>query len=81
MKTEARKGKEAGCAPGRKKHRTGEAGGRPSWRSSFLGDPGAQFFCRKRWRSFAFYFSSLAEPVAAARSGQGRAVFPARAHP
>jgi len=75
MKTEARKGKEAGCAPGRKKHRTGEAGGRPSWRSSFLGDPGAQFFCRKRWRSFAFYFSSLVEPVAAARSGPGRAVF------
>jgi len=26
-------------------------------------------------RSFCFCFSSLAEPVAAARSGQGRAVF------
>jgi hypothetical protein len=28
--------------------KTGEARGRPSWESSFLGDPGAKFFCRKR---------------------------------
>jgi len=48
MKTEARKGKEAGCAPVRKEHKTGDARGRPSGRSSFLGDPGAKFFCRKR---------------------------------
>jgi DNA replication protein DnaC len=111
MKTEARKGKEAGCAPGWKKHKTGEARGRPSWRSSFLGDPGAKVFCRTRGngpnqeetgkkersdpsaygrhvpaqiqrlqdeesseRSVEF-FSSLAEAVAAARSGPGRAVF------
>jgi hypothetical protein len=49
MKTEDRKVEEAGCAPGhsdvRKKHQTGAARGRPSWRSSFLGDPGAKFFC------------------------------------
>ena len=112
MKTEARKGKEAGCAPVRKEHKTGDARGRPSGRSSFLGDPGAKFFCRKRGnganreetgkkersdpsasgrhvtgtdpeparressvRSFDFCFSSLVEPVAAARSGPGRAVF------
>ena len=25
----------------------GDAMGRPSWRSSFLGAPGAEFFCRK----------------------------------
>ena len=51
MKTEARKGKEAGCAPMRKKHKTGEARGRPSWRSSFLSDPGAKVFCRKHGNS------------------------------
>jgi hypothetical protein len=49
MKTEDRKVEEAGCAPAhsevRKKHKTGDARGRPSWRSSFLGDPGAKFFC------------------------------------
>lgn len=28
--------------------KTGEARGRPSWESLFLGDPGANFFCRKR---------------------------------
>ncbi len=114
MKREARKDKEAGCAPVRKEHKTGDARGRPSGRSSFLGDPGAKFFCRKRVnganreetgkkersdpsasgsgrhvtgtdpeparressvRSFDFCFSSLVEPVAAARSGRGRAVF------
>ena len=41
MKTEDRKVEEAGCAPAhsevRKKHKTGDARGRPSWRSSFLG--------------------------------------------
>jgi hypothetical protein len=29
MKTETPKGKEAGCAPMRKKHETGDARGRP----------------------------------------------------
>ena len=47
MKTEAHKGKEAGCAPMRKKHKTGEARGRPSWRSSFVGDSGATFSVEK----------------------------------
>jgi len=116
MKTEDRKVGEAGCAPVpwevRKKQKTGDARGRPSGRSSFLGDPGATFFCRKREtgtkpqetgqkartdssasgqavpaqrqslaeeensvRAFDSCFSSLAERVAAARSGQGRAVF------
>ena len=28
----------------RSKHQTGDSGGRPSWRSSFLGAPGAKFF-------------------------------------
>ena len=28
-----------------KNTKTGDARGRPSWRSSFLGDPGAKFFC------------------------------------
>ena len=32
----------------RKKHKTGDAMARPSWRSSFLGDPGAIFFFGKR---------------------------------
>ena len=39
---------EAGCAPAplevREKHPRGEARGRPRWRSSFLGDPGAKVF-------------------------------------
>jgi hypothetical protein len=74
-----------------KTDRMGDAGGRASWRSSFLGDPGATFSggkrtpgakqerrpCleRKHAEVFLFCFSSLAEPLAAARSGQGRAVF------
>jgi hypothetical protein len=49
MKTEDRKVGEAGCTPVhsevRKKHKPGDAMGRPSGRSSFLGDPGAKFFC------------------------------------
>jgi len=77
-----------------KTDRMGEARDRASWRSSFVGDPGATFSGGKRnpgakqeedpayeensVRSFCFFFSSLAEPVAAARSGQGRAVFLAR---
>jgi hypothetical protein len=32
----------------RKKDKTGDAGGRPRWGSSFLGDPSANFFCGKR---------------------------------
>jgi hypothetical protein len=48
MKTEPGKVGEAGCAPVpsevRKKHPRGDARGRPRWRSSFLGDPGADFF-------------------------------------
>jgi hypothetical protein len=67
-----------------------DARGRRSWGSSFLGDPGARFCGGKRdtgtnpasegnsVRSFYFCFSSLAEPLAAARSGQGRAAFQAR---
>jgi len=47
MKTEDRKVREARTAPVhsevRKKHKPGDARGRPSWRSSFLGDPGAKF--------------------------------------
>jgi hypothetical protein len=70
------------------------ARGRPRWGSSFLGDPGATFSGGKRdpgtkqeedpvpeensVRSFYFCFSFLAEPLAAARSGQGRAAFQAR---
>jgi hypothetical protein len=60
MKTEDRKVREAGGAPVhsevRKKHKPGDARGRPNWRSSFLSDPGATFFCgfigkahRHRW--------------------------------
>ena len=77
-----------------KTDRMGDARGRPRWRSSFVGDPGAIFSGGKRGtgakqekdpayeensvRSFCFCFSSIAEPFAAARSGQGRAVFLAR---
>ena len=77
-----------------KKDKMREARGRASWRSSFLGDPDARFSGSKRdrsttqeedpgceensVRSFCFCFSSIAEPIAAARSGQGRAVFLAR---
>ena len=118
MKTEDRKVKETGCTPVRKRHKTGEARGRPSRRSSFVGDPGGKFFCRKRGtgtqpeatgkkarsdssasgqpvaaqrqslaegensvRAFASCFSSLAEPVAAACRGQGRAVVARRSEP
>ena len=72
----------------------GDARGRASWRSWLVGDPGATFSGGKRnpgakpehdpaheensVRSFCFCFSSIAEPFAAARSGQGRAVFQAR---
>ena|ERR1700758_906061 len=68
--------------------------GRPSQGSSFLDDPSAKFFCtergprqkppedpplgRKLGEVFCFCFSSLAEPFAAARSGQGGAAFRAR---
>jgi len=74
--------------------RTGDGRGRPKWRSSLVGDPGAIFSggngtgaqnqkktpgCEENSvRSFYFGISSLAEPFAAARSGQGRAVVPAR---
>jgi hypothetical protein len=76
-----------------KTDKMGDARGRPSWRSSFVGDPGAIFFGGKRpgtkpgedaaseetsGRSFDFCISSLAEPLAAARSGQGRAAVQAR---
>lgn len=48
MKTEERQIEEVECAPVpsevRKKHQRGDARGRPRWRSSFLGDPGAKFF-------------------------------------
>jgi hypothetical protein len=33
--------------PSEKKVKTGDAGGRPSWRSSLLGDPGVKFFYGK----------------------------------
>ena len=49
MKTEEGKIEQAGYAPLRsplrKKHERGDARDRPSWRSSFLGDPAAKFFC------------------------------------
>ena len=77
-----------------KTDKMGDARGRPSWGSSFLGDPGASFSGGKRdtgikqeegpaceensVRSFYFCISSLAEPLAAARSGQGRAAVQAR---
>jgi len=80
-----------------KTERMGDARGRASWRSSLVGDPGATFSGGKRnpgakpeedpayeensVRSFYCCFSSIAEPVAAARSGQGRAVFLARREP
>jgi hypothetical protein len=67
----------------------GDAMSRPSQRSSFLGDPSRKIFlwrtgpqaktrggsspAKKTGRGLLFCFSSLAEPVAAARSGQGRA--------
>ena len=51
--------------------------GRPSDRSSFLGHPSARFLA-PRAKTFHFCFSSLAERLAAARSGQGRAGFGAR---
>jgi hypothetical protein len=48
MKTEDHKVEDAGCAAVhaevRNKQQTGDAQDRPSWRSSFLGDPGATFF-------------------------------------
>jgi hypothetical protein len=77
-----------------KTDKMGDARGRPSWGSSFVGDPGAIFLGGKRdpgtkpeedaaseensGRSFYFCMSSLAEPLAAARSGQGRAAVQAR---
>jgi hypothetical protein len=77
-----------------KTDKSGDAMGRLSWGSSFLGDPGTTFSGETRdpgtkqeedpayeensVRSFYFCFSSLAEPVTAARSGQGRAAFLAR---
>lgn len=49
MRTEDCKVEDAGGAavPAevRKKRQSGDARGRPSWRSSFPGDPGATFFC------------------------------------
>ena len=72
----------------------GDARDRPSLGSSLVGDPGAIFSGGKRdrgrkpeedpgseensGRSFYFCISSLAEPLAAARSGQGRAAVQAR---
>jgi hypothetical protein len=69
-----------------KMDKMGDARGRPSWGSRFVGDPGAIFFDGKRdtgtkqeqgpaceensVRSFYFGISSLAEPLAAAHSGQ-----------
>jgi hypothetical protein len=77
-----------------KTEKMGDAMARRSWGSSFSGDPGAKFSGGKRGpgtkqgedpayeedsvRSFYFCISSLAEPLAAARSGQGRAAFQAR---
>lgn len=51
MNTEDRKVWKAGCAPVPSDpktwgtHKLGDGMSRPSWRSSFLGDPGAKFFC------------------------------------
>ena len=50
MKTEDGKIEQAGCAPMPStqkpgKHKLGDGMSRPSWRLSFLGDPGANFFC------------------------------------
>lgn len=70
----------------------GDATGRPSWRSSLLGHPGAKVLWKKpsivrkttnrhagtgrENEVFCFCFSSLSGArFAAARSGQGRAVF------
>jgi hypothetical protein len=74
-----------------KKDKTEDARGRPRWRSWLVGDPGAIFPGGERgtgakqeedpiyeetlYEVFLLLLSSLAEPVAAARSGQGRAVF------
>ena len=49
MKTEDGKIEQAGCAPMPStqkpgKHKLGDGMSRPSWRLSFLGDPGANFF-------------------------------------
>jgi hypothetical protein len=57
-----------------KSEQRGKAMGRPSSRSSFLGHPNAGFLARTE-KTFYFCFSSLAERLAAARSGQGRAAF------
>ena len=48
--------------------------GRPRCSSSFLGHPRARFLAPAA-KTFYFCFSSLAERLAAARSGQGRAAF------
>ena len=77
-----------------KTEKMGDAMARRSWGSSFSGDPGAKFSGGKRGpgtkpgedpayeedsvRSFYFCISSLAEPLAAARSGQGRDAVQAR---
>ena len=51
MKTEDGKIEPAGCPPVPSdqktwgKHKPGDGRGRPSWKSSSLGDPGANFFC------------------------------------
>jgi len=52
----------------------GDAMGRPSYRSSFLGHLSAGFLAQTG-KTFYFCFSPLAEQLAAARSGQGRAAF------
>jgi hypothetical protein len=45
MKNGRPEGEDAGVHSDlRLKHQTGDTGGRPSWRSSFLGAPGAKFF-------------------------------------
>jgi hypothetical protein len=51
----------------RSKHQTGDSGGRPSWRSSFLGAPGAKFFMglveKDRAQVFgAFYVERCLQP-------------------
>jgi hypothetical protein len=57
-----------------KSDQRGDAMGRPSCRSSFLRHPSARFLGQTE-KTFYFCFSSLAERLAAARSGQGRAAF------
>jgi len=45
MKNARPEGEDAGVHSDlRLKHQTGDTGGRPSWRSSLLGAPGAKFF-------------------------------------